>query len=74
MADDAGLLTRLAPTVDGNLGQTAQFADEVLNVRAGASIDLGRVFTRQHGDPSHGHQRQFGAVGNPGAFSSSLSM
>src|SRR5438552_4537755 len=60
MADDAWLISRCAPAVDRNVGETAQLTDEVFDVRASTSIDLRRIFTRQHGDSRRCHHRQFG--------------
>ena len=60
MADDAWLISRCAPAVDRNVGETAQLTDEVFDVRASTSIDLRRIFTREHGDSRRCHHRQFG--------------
>jgi hypothetical protein len=55
MADDAWLISRCAPTVDRDIGQPAQFTDEIFDVRSRTSIDLGRILTRKDGDSSGCH-------------------
>ena len=47
--------------MDGDVEQLAQLAHQVLDVRARAAVDLGRVFARQDGEYVGG--RQGGAVG-----------
>jgi hypothetical protein len=50
MAGHARLGARRTPTVDRDVGQTAQLAREVLNVGASAPINLGWIFTSQERD------------------------
>src|SRR5260370_28654821 len=46
-----GLVARSAPAFHGHLGQVAKLAREVLDVRAGSAVDLGRILPREQRDP-----------------------
>src|ERR1700674_1584634 len=50
MACNARLVPRRSPGLDRDLSQASELAREVLNVSAGATVDLGRVFTGQERD------------------------
>ena len=39
------------PAVHGHVFDAVELASEVLDVHAGAAVDLGRVLPREHGDP-----------------------
>src|SRR5712691_9108204 len=50
MRGHARLISWVAPALDGNIGKMAQLAREVLDMNAGAAINVGRIFAGQQRD------------------------